>query len=609
MQGLPRRFVLTSIVYVGAVLLLLCLAIFAGSFTQTMGDARISGRYSPFPLFNRSRLEALTLSWNGLDLSFSRTSDPALVRLDSSQDSADILLTGDERLHLSLTGNRGSALTISPVQPWPATASVITIPFKVSGVLEGREDGNRLSWRQGGRAFQLLLPQDARVDYYSREIAVKLGGSAGISEMSFVALSPAPFQATPASSRVASRLPDEKSLVTQEQMAASLARFADSAYAGWTLSRYSLNDGTWRMADGRQGFSEDIGTALLAEAVARGTFKDMVRTWSHALDDQLSANPGLPLAYSTCVYTGMVRDFARQLRAGEGADTARLKALVAQADPSLLARPGVMVSLLDKGGPTLAKSALVSLSGLDPARLPTPALLNLLEALEDYAQLLGDDAGVAQVAGDLIDKRLMPFLVATSEGSVFLGSKGGASVDVKLSIRCGSLLVRAGSLFQRRASGAFGRSLIASSLSLAADDGFLPASLTLASGHIASRDGVLAPESAYPFLPLARHLPREIPLYRLMGSGCWVWTAADLVSADQTDGDVKLVFSYPAGVPHHLVFRGVRPFSQIRLHGIPWHSDPSYVAYSDGWSYDDATRTLTMKITGRKDTEEVDFTF
>ena len=141
MQGLPRRFVLTSIVYVGAVLLLLCLAIFAGSFTRTMGDARISGRYSPFPLFNRSRLEALTLSWNGLDLSFSRTSDPALVRLDSSQDSADILLTGDERLHLSLTGNRGSALTISPVQPWPATASVITIPFKVSGVLEDREDG------------------------------------------------------------------------------------------------------------------------------------------------------------------------------------------------------------------------------------------------------------------------------------------------------------------------------------------------------------------------------------------------------------------------------------------------------------------------------------
>ena len=263
--------------------------------------------------------------------------------------------------------------------------------------------------------------------------------------MSFVALSPAPFQETPASSRVAPRLPDEKSLVTQEQMAASLARFADSAYAGWTLSRYSLNDGTWRMADGRQGFSEDIGTALLAEAVARGTFKDMVQTWSHALDDQLSANPGLPLAYSTCVYTGMVRDFARQLRAGEGADIARLKALVAQADPSLLARPGVMVSLLDKGGPTLAKSALISLSGLDPGRLPTPAVLNLLEALEDCAQFLGDEAGVAQVAGDLVDKRLMPSLVATSDGSVFLGSKGGASVDVKLSIRCGSLLVRAGS--------------------------------------------------------------------------------------------------------------------------------------------------------------------
>jgi hypothetical protein len=69
------------------------------------------------------------------------------------------------------------------------------------------------------------------------------------------------------------------------------------------------------------------------------------------------------------------------------------------------------------------------------------------------------------------------------------------------------------------------------------------------------------------------------------------------------------MFSYPSGVPHYLVFRGLRPFSLIRLHGIPWHSDTSYAKYSDGWDYDAGNRTLFMKITGRQDKEEVDFTF
>ena len=45
------------------------------------------------------------------------------------------------------------------------------------------------------------------------------------------------------------------------------------------------------------------------------------------------------------------------------------------------------------------------------------------------------------------------------------------------------------------------------------------------------------------------------------------------------------------------------------MHGIPWHSDPSYAKYSDGWDYDPQTQTLFMKLTGKQDKEEVDFTF
>jgi hypothetical protein len=603
MQGLPRRYLFTSAVYAGALLLLLCLAALAGSFTQVVGGARISGRFSPFPLFNKSLLEELTVSWNGLDLRFSRAAPAGLLRFESAGNAADIV-EGDARLRLSSPGDLGSALTISQVAGASTpTAEVLTIAFRVSGIVRKDSAAGRLSWQAGERSFELSVPQDARIDYDARSIIVHVG--AALPVLRLVALAPVSGQEAPP---LAAQLPDEKSLPTQEQLTASLARFSDLAYSGWTFLRYSANDGTWRMADGRQGFAEEIGIGLLAESLARGTFADVVQMWSAAVKQRLALSPAPVLSFSTCVYTGRVRDFARHQQDRDSTEIGRLEALAARGDASLAEQPGVLLFLLDRGGPIQAKAVLSTLRGLDVARLSLPEVLTALKSFEDYAQLVGDDPTVLPAARDLIEQRLLPSLTAANDGSVFLRSQGGG-VDVNQSIRCGVLFLRSGSLLQSSRLSALGRGLIVSSLSLSAGSGFLPATLSLASGRIASRDGALAPESVYPVLPTGRHIPREIPLYRLMGQGCWVWTAADLVSADQSDNGARLIFSYPPGVPHHLVFRGLRPFSQIRLHGIPWHADPSYARYSDGWTYDEQTRTLFMKITGRQDQEEVDFRF
>ena len=57
------------------------------------------------------------------------------------------------------------------------------------------------------------------------------------------------------------------------------------------------------------------------------------------------------------------------------------------------------------------------------------------------------------------------------------------------------------------------------------------------------------------------------------------------------------------------MIQNVRPFSMIRMHGIPWHTDPSYAKYSDGWAYDSGTRTLYVKLTGRQPREEMDIRY
>ena len=70
-----------------------------------------------------------------------------------------------------------------------------------------------------------------------------------------------------------------------------------------------------------------------------------------------------------------------------------------------------------------------------------------------------------------------------------------------------------------------------------------------------------------------------------------------------------MVVAYPVGVPHYMAIQGLKPFTQIRLHSIPWHSDPTYMKYSDGWTYDAGSRTLYLKLKGRAAQEEIDIRF
>jgi hypothetical protein len=208
----------------------------------------------------------------------------------------------------------------------------------------------------------------------------------------------------------------------------------------------------------------------------------------------------------------------------------------------------------------------------------------------------------------MIDRRFFPSIRATERG-LFLGSDTAGRSEVKDSLRCGSLLVRAGTALDYPRAAAVGRALIVSSLALGDETGYLPATLTFSSGRLSTRAGSIAPESVYGLLPLERYVPREIPLSKQLGAGSWIWTSARLISVESTDSEAALVIAYPVGVAHYMAIQGIRPFAQIRLHSIPWHSDPEYMKYSDGWTYDSASRTLYLKLTGRLDQEQIGIRF
>ena len=601
-RGRSRLFLL---VYAGAALIVALFALFARGFSRDIGDGRVSGRYSAFPIFQSAVPENLTLTWNGFTLHFSRSMSPALKGYEPTLDrGADIVFDGGARLHFSPGADTGGSITVSSPGSASAGGSVIVVPFTVAGALLDPPPGAALAWRRSGRNYLLNLPAAAQTDVAEGTLTVPLAGPAwsgafqvqGVAAAARPASTPAPARAQP------SRLPDLSSMPSEDRLQASLTAYADAAYQGWSAARYRPTDGQWLMADGTAAFSEDIGVGLLAEAIARGSWPKMLALWSSAAALQQARALQAPMA--TSAYTGGLRDFAKAQLDRSQQMVAQARTLLDRSDNQVLLQQGIVTLIADHGDAATLEKAGVFLTGRTPSSLDLVSTVGLVSGLLEYAQAAQSSEALVRVLKDAVDRRVLPAVRTTGDG-VFLETEPGTS-DVAASIRCGALLLRAGPLVDSQLATAVGRGLIASGLALADEKGFLPSRLALSGGRVSSREGSLAPESIYTALPLSRFVPRETSLTGKSGKESLIWTSARVASAAGSPSGAVLVFSYPAGVPYHLMIQGLRPFAVLKLHGIPWHSDPSYFKYSDGWAYDTVSQTLFMKITGKTDREEID---
>jgi len=608
-------------VYGAAVLLLLVAVLFARGFTREVGDARVSGRFSVLPLFHSRVTEQLAVTWNGLTLRFARGSSPAVQGFEAEGSGTDIVFDDGARLRLVPGTDTGGSLTLTPVEAGASAHAAVVVPFSLEGVMLSPPPGAALAWRRSGREFLLTLPQGAQTNIPSGTLTLPLSGDASaVLRVQGVAAAASRLVAeTPA----ATRLPPESALPTAAKFQAVLGSWADAAWQGWSATRYIASAASWRLADGGSGFTEDIGIALCAEAVARGASQTAFPLWADALTRQRAA--GAPVVGGSCVYVGGERDFSRVYASRVAAQAGQAAAALARSDPALLGTADLVNLLVDHGTADQVRALGAFLGTRSPAGLDVASAVGFVQEAMDYQRWTGADQALSRLVREAVDRRILP-AARSAEGGVFLDS-GNGRVDLRLSLLAGVALIRAapgaaagttapatavGSGTSAPGSswyGAVGRGLLVSALSLADDKGFLPASVTLSGGRVSAKEGSVAPEAVYRILPTDRPVAREIPLATAPGSGAWMWTSATLVSATASSTGVSLVLSYPKGVPYHFVVGGLRPFSLLKLHGIPWHSDPAYAKYSDGWDYDSDSRTLLMKVTGRSDQEQIDIAF
>jgi hypothetical protein len=607
------RPALVPVIYGGVVLLLLVAGLFLRGFSRDIGDARVAGRYTLVPLLGSHSLSSLTFTWNGLSLHFSRASTPGLADFESDGGTEDIVLDSGARLRLTPGIDVGGSLTISTAGTGQSKSPLV-IPFTLAGLPTDAPAGVSMAWRSAGKTFLLTLPVSADLDAGAGTITLPVDGTSWTAAFTLagyqaVAAAPVAVAARPVTRPTSSptRLPDEKDLPTTGQLQAVVGHWVDAAYVGWSSSRFSSTESVWSLPGGAPDFSEDIGVGLLAESVARGTWKTILPLWQDALARARSRASGPALSFATSAFDGETHDHVQASSVAAAALVQQAGTLLDSGDIAFLRIAGVVSLLLDHGTPQVFAAARAFVTGRTAATLDLSSAVALLAALTDIAEGFDSGEQVQDALREVVTRRILP-AVRTTDSGLFMDTAAGA-VDVALSLRCGALLIRSGAVLSDTRTSAVGRSLVSSALALGDAAGILPAKLTLASGRIASRAGAVAPETVYASVPARRLLPREVPLARQVGAGVFLWTAATLVSADKSGSTVRIVLGYPAGIPHYFAIQGLGAFTQVMMHGIPWHADPSYAKYSDGWSYDDAGKVFYGKLTGRSGQEEIDITF
>ncbi len=561
----------------------------------------IAGQSNPPALAN------VTLHVNGLSFAFSRSTP---VRVESENGPAQtvslksyttvpngIELTFSAGLGLRFTVDANDALSIVPSTPEGVQVSSVSFPYSV-----GKGEQTQATpgipalavTRQtsgGPETHVLSLPFNSEIHTTDHMLVLTAtGGKFG------AAVYKAASKAN--ESPVLYWFGQNGELPSSASYDKEVKAFLDKAWNGWTSTRFDAKAGTWEMRDGSPTFKESIVNAVLAEALARGSYTTWFQQMSsaaslHAQDITLETTPYFGNLAQT--YKSQEGQFAQELLD----DQTKLQ----QPDEAPLAIPDMLKFMTDHGSESTVQAVLTEMQSAKTADLSMQSVLGLLG--DDLAaRNLGYTAdSYSSAASELIDQRVLPAIIRTENG-FFLQTETGAA-DIASSVLAGRMLIEAGNRDGNRILSGIGRELVMSALSLSDGDGFLPGRLSISGDAVAASEGFLTPEKIYPVLTPNTYYPREISLASKVGQGVWAWAASRIVSVDSTQKQIAVTFEFPVGQIEHIVLHGIRPFTGITMYGLAWRSDPEFERYAAGWVYDQTTETLFIKLQHKQQDETI----
>ncbi|TFG63947.1 MAG: hypothetical protein E4H36_04265 [Spirochaetales bacterium] len=604
---LPKKFILIPVIYVGIIILFLFLQFWGGKkISERFGIIQISGSYMAGNGNRRDKVGSLDVSWDDFHLIFNHTSTLDIEFSDGSRktvppstfslmpESMEIAFANFAVLRLSYADSTSRIIDISfDTSASPLPVKQISVPYLGTGGLNPVSETSLpvVTLKNADMTAYISMPRGSVLAPERQRLVIPADDKGASLRYTAAEDNTA---GGPALSWFLSKMKP----VPEEEIQAQIGAFLDAAYEGWKNSRYSVQEGIWKMKNGPAAFSEAALSALLAESQERNQYDEIF--------NRLWAVPNLnrqTLTFQTTPYFGnlfALADIQQQEDAvliNEFTDRIRAR------DVSVLAYPHLLKVIADRGPFGLTQdlfSFILSMQAQDF----TPAVIAGIGTVYLDAVELGldtEDLYTFVVKG--IEDFIYPF-VGSDGRSVFI-SDDTKSVDLFTNLEIALLLRNLDKHSDKPLFSLLGGNILSSVLKTGDALGYIPESISGQKDKSGETGTYMAPEDIYSILTEGRYYPRETSLIKSFGPGTWAWSAAEISASRIGESTLTLEITYPPGRIHNLIIQGIKPFQNLSMLGQPWREDRYFQDYASGWFYREDTRTLFIKLRNKTEKEEI----
>jgi len=578
----------------------------SGSFSRKLGDMLISGHYSlspeneleTAPGGNKRLLEGrASVFFGGLEfqLDFSPNTDNGLFVIDS-ENVRQRALSGfieflDNEALFTLSGGSEISFTCQHSGKEQNTTHELRISGRFADGVSAMEVPFRLLRssinRNDGKGVLNISYNDNRYQF-SRSLD-------GLEEGRLVLSGAAPIISYRAVTETKKIDPADFILPQAETVKA----FNDAA-ALWTSANFEL----WGKNMPPQG-DEDMVIAWCAESLKRG----MYQSAASIIPLGFSRSPGR--TWESAVYQfdrriGLWEREIRTINTLERDRANRITRQLAEKDIGIFTDGRIIEFLAIRGNQRLLEDLLSIVQDINLSALSLQTNAGIMEACVDMGKWYPNIKNPFEELTDQILQLVVNGLYR-NEDRVFILSASQA--DVNLNLRLGMVLNEWGEKSGQNVWAGLGRSIVLSVLSLANNNGWVPAFLTIDENneYTASSERITTAK-LYRLLGGNEYLPHEAATGT---NGVWAWTAASSITVTQNDRQMDISVRFPVNETHYIMLRNVKQFPILQIYGQNWRRAADFESYynASGWYYSEQEQTLVLKIAHRSNTELVRLLF
>ncbi len=333
--------------------------------------------------------------------------------------------------------------------------------------------------------------------------------------------------------------------------------------------------------------TEQIAAAYIAEMASRNRYTEAVNTVSEEY------RKGSSRTYFTAPYFNSLVSMNSSLVKENDALSMAIRSAIAQNSLDIFASQHLAQFMLRNPG----SENVIALAKL-PANLEKfePSLAQASDIIAVYAYLKAANSSLAAYFDGVTAKCIEKITsCAALMGETLVLREGETPVTFAQTIRTASALID------------YGKSVSDEKCTAA---GYMLANTAFSQTPVTS----LAVSAAlYPYIAKQN---RFYPHYAIAGKSgtetVWAWTCAPEIRYTENDdgSETDIFVDFGLGDSHYIILKGIKPFSDIKIYGIPFHTDQRFETYnSSGYVYNENTHTLYLKSRHKSEQEVIHLTF